>query len=176
MDVVVAAEKSRGVNVRLAHSIIEEIEKEARLAGSRLGLVVYSRRPLPLVDLAGSSSSSGISEAYNYCPILDGRPEPLTGIMEAYEMIQDYKPTLPITSTIVLLWSAAARPRVPLKEALEAMENHGIPVKIIVLKPSPPKWLPRLLGPSYEPDKLRFVRKTTNIQKLASAILAEATG
>jgi hypothetical protein len=172
MDVVVVAEKSKGVNIRLAYSIIEEIEKEARIADSRLGLVVFSRRPLPLVDLAGSHAS--VSEAYNTCPILEGRPEPLVGLLEAYEMIEDYRPVLPSKGSIALLWSAAVRPRAPLREAVEAMENHGVSVKIILLKPSPPKWLPRLLGPGLEPDKVRFVRKTTNIQKLASAIVKEA--
>ena len=170
MDVVVVAEKSRGVNLRLSQSIIEEIRREAEAISARLGLVVFSKRPLPLVDLPGDNS---IDDAYDSCPILDGRPEPVTGLLEAYEMLQDYKSTLPTITGIILLWSASVRPRIPFKGVFEALSNHGIATKVVVLRPSAPKWLPRVLNASYDHDKIRFVRKTTNIQKLVSTILRE---
>ncbi|MCE4612750.1 MAG: hypothetical protein F7C07_02820 [Desulfurococcales archaeon] len=170
MDIIVVAEKSRGVNLRLSQSIIEEVKHESDAIGARLGLVVYSRRPLPLVDLPGSNH---IDDEYDSCPILDGRPEPVLGILEAYEMLQDYKPVLPTTNAIILLWSATVRPRIPFKGVFKALHNHGIAAKVIILRPSAPKWLPRVLDSGYEADKIRFIRKNTNIHKLVTTLIKE---
>lgn len=159
-SVVIAADKTRSVDISVASTMINAIDSLAE--GYSKALIVYGPRSMPLVD---PESNVSLMEAYLSVPILGNRPEPALGLREALELASDYDLVEPL---VVLLWSASVRPRIKVEPLLSSLERTGFTTKIVVLRSSPPKWI-RYTG--LDPESLYYVRSNTNMVKLASKLL-----
>lgn len=158
--VVVVADKTKSVDVGTASALVNAIDGAS--GDLPRALIVYGSRSAPLVD---PWSEAPLMEAYLESPILGTRPEPVLGLKEAMEVSLDFGLGRPL---VALIWSASVRPRIKLEPLISSMEGAGVRVELVILRPSPPKWL-RLSG--VDPQRPYYVRSNTNLARLASRLV-----
>ncbi len=164
LHAVIVADKVKGssedVIVRVIHGF----------TGPRfhaVSLVAFGSRALPLIE-AGTAEDA--AKAYYEIPRLPGRPEPVAGLVEAWDLALEYR--LPGLEAIVLLvWSAHVRPRVNMRIAEALYEASGLPVATVLARPSPPGWLRYAQPPRGE---YLTYRSNMNPQRLAERLAAMA--
>jgi hypothetical protein len=136
VDLIIVADKVKGGRWEYAEEILKTIPSLGYRFASA-SLILYHEWSTPLVEPTPSLSAP--AEAYSQVTPLPGRPEPSLGLREAYHMILDYWGDL-ARPKVLLLWSAAARPRIRLELGLRLLESVGVGVDVVVLRPSLPGW------------------------------------
>ncbi len=164
IHVILVADKVKGSAEQQILRIMEGF------AGERfplVSLVVFGSRALPLVE-AGNAGEA--RNSYYNIPRLPGRPEPVSGLIEAWDLALDYK--VPgVEPVTILVWSAHVRPKVNLKIAETLYEMQGMPVATVLARPSPPGWL--RYTPPPRGEYLTF-RSNMNPQRLAERLVSLA--
>lgn len=124
----------------------------------------YHEWAAPLLDPA--PGGRGALDSYLSLPKLQGRPEPILGIAEAWDMIEDFRDSME-NPKVVIIWTAVAKPRTPVNVGLNLLEKSGIDYTLMVSKSSLPGWA-RHAG--IGEDKVLLYRPHTNVSKLVSRI------
>lgn len=170
LNVVVAAEKSGSVNVEQALSLVKALAA-ARLGVSRAGLVVFGGgRAAPIIDLTDSTGE--VPVAYLAAPLMGRSSDPTEALKESWDMLYSLSdPSSP--KTVLLIWSASSRPETRLDVLVESMWDEGVDTRIILVRPSPPRWLSRQ-RPLME--RVYTVKSTTNPIKLLERALGASRG
>ena len=160
-----AADKARGGNWVYAEEVLKTLSAHQQVETTTL--ILYHEWALPLVEM---DSPQAAAEAYRRVEPLQGRPEPALAFREAFHVAQDYgEEAEPLAALI--LWSAAARPRIRLEPHTAALDNSGVPWSLVILRPSPPGWA-RYVG---LPERFYTYRSTTSPQRLLTRLLERAS-
>jgi len=166
--VVVAVDFTRSGDISLPLSLLSELASRGQSVHA--SLIVYGARAYPLLDPTPIEDLSieDLSEQMASIPYLEGPSEPSLALREAVNTTIEYG--VAEESTVILVWGAARQPRVPLWLQAVYAENSGVDWALVVPRPSPPRWIPRVLGP--HEDRLYTVRKSTSMKRLLEKILA----
>lgn len=163
VDVIVVADKVKGGNWEGALEIMKNLSSIGYRISSA-SLVLYHEWSLPLLDPTPDPAAP--ASVYSEVEPMPGRPEPCLGLREAYSLVADYGRELG-EPRVLLLWSAAARPKLRLDLCLKLLESMRVPVGLVVLRPSLPGWA-RYVG---VPERYYTLRSTTSRLKLVSKAL-----
>ena len=169
-DYVFAAEKSRSVNPDFVIEILKAASSHEATKGSRLALIVYSDRALPLVDY--SEAREAIPLAYLSAPVLGKGSDPVAALLEAWEMIGDLS-LPPRRDRLILIWSASSRPKARFDLIVRFLEEMGVRVSIVALRPSMPGWIKHF---PHSLDLIHTVRSTTSPRRLVDRLLSGDAG
>ncbi len=130
-----------------------------------MGVVFYHEWASPLLDPTPMAAAA--LESYAAIPRMLGRPEPVLGIAEAWEMVEDYSGVLE-NPVVILAWTAVARPRTPLDVGLSFLRRAGIEHHVLVSKGSLPGWA-RHAG--VDEAQVTLYRPQTNPARLLARLL-----
>jgi len=161
---ILVADKVKG---SAEHQILRIMEGFTGEKFPLASLVVYGSRALPLVE-AGTAEEA--RRAYYMIPRLPGRPEPVAGLREAWEIAVEYRAP-GVQPIVILIWSAHVRPKVNMRIAETLYEIEGIPVATVLARPSPPGWL--RYNPPPKGEYVTF-RSNMNPHRLAERLLSAA--
>jgi len=166
--VFIAVDFTRSGDRSLPLKLLDEIA--GRHADAEASIVIYGARAYPFLDPTPvrAVSIEELSEQMAAIPYVEGPSEPSAALKEAVNTALEYG--LAEESTVIIVWGAARQPKVPLWLQAVYAENSGVDWALVVSRPSPPRWMPRVLGP--HEDKLYTVRKSTSIRRLVDKIFA----
>jgi len=161
------AEKSRFIDIRYAGELVAGIVKSiASKSGSRMGLIVYGRHALPLVDL--TLDVRLVAEAYGLAPIMPGAPDPEKGLKEAGEMLSDLSDNRGSQLVALTLWSYRGVIRPSIVLPVNYIESLGGEVLFLLITSKHPRLLSRYLERSNA--KIVTVKRGTNVERVVSRI------
>jgi len=166
--VFIAVDFTRSGDRSLPLTLLAELAK--RKPHVETSIIIYGARAYPLLDpipLARVGVEE-ISEQMAAVSYVEGPSEPSLALREAVSTAIEYG--VAENSRVILVWGAARQPRVPLWLQAVYAENSGVGWALVIPRPSPPRWMPRVVGP--HEDKLHTIRKSTSIKRLLDKILA----
>jgi len=166
--VFIAMDFTRSGDRSLPLTLIAELARMGQRMG--LSIIIYGVRAYPLLDPVSLAyvSIEELSEQTASISYIEGPSEPSIALKEAITTAVEYG--VAEKSKVIILWGAARQPKVPLWLQAVYAENSGVDWALVIPRPSPPRWMPRVLGP-YE-NKLYTIRKSTSIRRLLDRILA----
>ncbi len=133
-----------------------------------VSILLYGIRAYPLLDPRPRASIDieDVADQVAMVPAIEGPSEPYRPLREAVDMMLEHGLA---RANIVVYWSAARQPKVPLWLQGVYPENAGACWSIVINRPSPPRWIHRILGE--EESRLYTVRKNTPLSRLAQRLL-----
>ena len=153
----------RAFALQLLRELIARVPED-----SLISVLLFGVRAYPLIDPTPrvAIDIEAIADQLSLIPSIDGPSEPYRPIREAVNIMLENNIS---RASIVVYWSAARQPRVPLWLQGVYPENVGACWSIVIGKPSPPRWMHRILGQHM--DKLYTIRRNTPLGRLAQRIL-----
>lgn len=153
----------RSFAIKLLRELLMRLPDE-----SLVSILLYGVRAYPLLDPTPrvAIDIEALADQLSFVPSIDGPSEPYRPLREAVNIMLEQKI---INANIVVYWSAARQPRVPLWLQGVYPDNVGACWSIVINKPSPPRWMHRVLG--VETGRLHTIRKNTPISRLAQRLL-----
>ncbi|MCX8195507.1 MAG: hypothetical protein N3F67_00250 [Acidilobaceae archaeon] len=131
---VIAAEKTREVDVALVREFLRAASSFRRPLGHKVSLIVFGERAVPILD--PTESWELLPEAYDVVPLLGKSADLLAAVEEAWEVAElEEEPR-----AALFLWSAAVRPKHKVELALRFLERGGMAYRVVALRPSMPGW------------------------------------
>lgn len=140
-DIVFVIDITHPGIVSLETSFIERmIEKlKENEPYSRVGLVAYSNRALPLVDLCYDKTL--VVKTLKEIPILQSTPKPETGLYEAIDMLYELDDKLCMKKHILLWYRLMIKPGKQFFELVDLASIEGIKIYLFTPFKRRPKWL-----------------------------------
>ncbi len=143
IDIVLALEWTKSSDLELT---IEFLQNTYALVSknqfARMGVVLYGKEPLPLIDLVEASAVDKLLSDIRNIPLLQHPAEPALALYEAIEMLEDlYEP---ISSRRILLLTASfsSRPKISLEDAIVYVRSiDNLNYYIFTTSSRRPRWL-----------------------------------
>jgi len=169
-NIVLALDFTKSSNRDIRLRIVEETVRVARDRQATISILLYGIRAYPLLELAEPDSEEIVRTAVSI-PEISGPSEPFRPFREVIPLLRDHG-VPPEDSVLVISWSAPRAPKVPLIYGATFAENSGLRWKIILERPSPPRWFGRW-SKGYSDDYFIYYRKNTNLYRHISALLSQ---
>jgi len=167
-NIVLALDFTRSSNRDIRLRIVEETVRVARERQATISILLYGIRAYPLVELEEPDSEELVHMAVSI-PEISGPSEPFRPFREVIPLLRDHG-VPPEDAALLVAWSAPRAPKVPLVYGATFADNSGLRWKIIVEKPSPPRWFGRW-SRGYSDEHFIFYRRNTNLHKHITALL-----
>ena len=166
IDIVLLLETSKHVDISLVKNIGKELVKsfiESEL--SRLGLIVFSSRSLPLIDL--TPEKGRVMDLIEKIPELEGPPNLIKGLKESLEMIRESSDRIASLRLIIIVCSCSMRFQKHIRMFLSNLSAFNINPIFVVLQSKLPSWLISIVGK----DKIIPIRWNTGPERVALRVL-----
>ncbi len=128
-------------------------------------MVFYHEWSTPLLD--PTPRPQGALASFEEIPSLPGRPEPVLGAAEAFHMASEYRDVL-YRPLVLILWTAAARPKTPLSIAFNLLRSAGLESVLAVSKAKLPGWAGQV---GVEEDGVLLYRPQMNVGRMLAKML-----
>ncbi len=166
IDIVLLLEVSKHVDINVVKSIGKELIKSFRENElSRVGLIAFSSRSLPLMDL--TPEKKRVMDLIEKVPELEGPPDLVKGLKESVEMLRDFSDRITFLKLIIVVCSCSTRFQRHLRTLLLNLQTFNIDPVFVVLQTKPPSWLLSIV----EKDRVIPVRWNTGPERVALRVL-----